>query len=311
MVKNYYDVMGVGKKAGADEIKKAYRRLAKKYHPDVSREHNAEHKFKEIQEAYDTLKDPAKRENYDLGGGRGRTGGHQGYRQQRPGGGQGPWGQAGAGSSGYGDFFQNMFGDRAAQQQPQSKPGVDYHTSIDLTLNEVLAGGKKVVVVHVPEVNHHGDRQSLPKKMTVNIPKAIRPGQKIRLKDQGENRAFNGKKGNLYLTVNVLPSKPYYMKQHDVYVDVPLAPWEAALGCTVLVPTLKGDVELKIAEGTQGGKKMRLKGRGMPAVGKLDASDVFAVIQIVTPMPELKKEKEFYNKMAKTFNFNPRANWPV
>lgn len=305
---SYYDIMGVSKQATADEIKKAYRKLAKKYHPDVSQEHNAEHKFKEIQEAYETLRDPAKRAVYDAGGGRGQQGsaqqGYQRYQQRSGGSASSPWEQGR-----YSDFFQNIFGDRAARQPTQ--PGADHHVKLDVSLDEMLHGGKKVVTIHVPEINHHGDQQSVARNLTVNIPQGIRSGQKIRLKHQGATRSHQGPKGDLYLEVQLQATKPYYLKDLDVYIDVPIAPWEAALGCTVQVPTLQGPVELKIAPGTQGGKKMRLKGRGLPAHGKQEATDAYAVMQIVIPMPEQKKDDIFYQKMQEQFHFNPRANWPV
>jgi len=307
--KSYYDILGVSKAAKDEEIKRAYRRLARKYHPDVSREHNAEHQFKQIQEAYETLKTASKRATYDEAQ---RNPGWHGAQQRQASGGWAGNGGAGAsadaGSGQYNDFFQNIFGERSAKAKTQ--PGEDYHTTLNVALDDALNGVKKAVLIHVPEVNHHGDRQLVSKTLSVNIPQGIRSGQKIRLKAQGSSKSHQGPKGDLYLEVKLMASKPYYLKDEHVYVDLPIAPWEAALGCEVEVPTLAGNVSMKIEPGTQGGAKLRLKGRGLPQKGKFPATDAYVVIQIITPMPESSKDEAFYRKMEKTLSFNPRDAWP-
>jgi curved DNA-binding protein len=300
---DYYKIMGVDKSVSADELKKVYRKLARKYHPDVSRAHNAEHKFKELNEAYETLKDTNKRAQYDLGqqtggfGGRSRRAGQQRY-------GQSDWHS----DSKPADFFDNLFGNRAAK--PKTKPGEDFHVPLNLSLSDALRGGKQKITVHVPEINKHGDKQLISHSLSVNIPDGVRTGTKIRLKGQGATASFNGPKGDLFLEIKLVTSKPYRLEGDDVYVDLPLAPWEAALGCVIEVPTLAGKVGLTIKAGTQGGCKMRLKGRGLPASGeKIKATDAYVEINIVLPLDDSKKTQNFYQKMAKTFDFNPREGW--
>ncbi|AFJ03040.1 DnaJ-class molecular chaperone CbpA [Methylophaga frappieri] len=290
--KDYYKILGVDRQASADEIKKAYRRLARKYHPDVSKEADAEDRFKEVGEAYEVLRDAEKRAQYDQFGGQYRHG--QSFNPP-PG-----WDESagGFGQGNFSSFFENMFsgmggggrgrGDRFFAQ------GEDVNAKITISLEEAFKGASKTIR-RPTGATQNGT-------VNVKIPAGVSPGQKIRLSGQGK-AGMGGKAGDLYLEVQIASHAFFRIDGKDLYLDLPLSPWEAALGTKVTVPTLAGKISLTIPAGARSGQKMRLKGRGLP--GKT-AGDQFVVLQIQTPPAATDTQKVLYRKMADTFEFNPR-----
>lgn len=304
--KDYYKTLGVQRGASQDEIKRAYRRLARKYHPDVSKEHDAEARFKELGEAYEVLKDPQKRATYDRLGANwqqgqdfrpppGWNGG--GFGGRRPGGG-GFHRRGGFGGGDFSDFFENLFGqgapfDGAVNEEAfKQRKGADKRTTLTVTLEEAYAGASRRVNV--------GGR-----KLQVKIPAGISDGNQIRLAGQGDMPAVGGARGDLFLEVKIQPHRLYELEGKDLTLKLPIAPWEAALGGKVPVPTLGGRIELKIPGGSQSGRKLRLKGRGLP--GKPDG-DLYVVLQIVTPPADSDRVREFYHRMERELPFDPRAD---
>ncbi len=325
--KDYYKILGVSRNATQDEINKAFRKLAKKYHPDFNPNNKeAEEKFKEINEAYEVLKDPEKRKRYDMLGANWEHGqnfdpppGFENIKFHfRTGGG-------GGGFEGFSDFFDLIFGDlfgdsssttfkgRNRSCRYSSDPFGNSHTfygsdmcgdlgsqsadseaEIELTLEDAYKGGKKTITL--------SDGTSS-KVLTVNIPPGVSEGSKIRLAGQGR-MGPDGKKGDLYLKVKLLPHHLFKLEGNNVILDLPLTPWEAALGCSVTIPTLDGRVELKIPPGTSSGQKLRLRGKGMGRGAK--RGDLFARVQIKVPKNLSPRERELYEELKKVSNFNPR-----
>ncbi|NQZ52755.1 MAG: DnaJ domain-containing protein [Piscirickettsiaceae bacterium] len=288
--KDYYQILGVSRDVSKDELKKAYRKLARKYHPDVSKEANAEAKFKEVGEAYEVLKDAEKRAQYDRFGSNYQNG--QSFTPP-PG-----WGQQGA-SSGHGNFsnfFESMFGGGAGMGGDDSffAQGEDVNAKITISLEDAFNGAKKAIR------RPNGSTQT--GTLNVKIPSGITSGKKIRLSGQGKS-GMGGKAGDLYLEVQIAAHLHYRLDNKDVILNLPIAPWEAALGAKVTVPTLAGKINLTIPAGAKSGQKMRLKGRGLP--GK-EPGDQFVVIQIVTPPADTDEAKEFYQQMSEELSFNPR-----
>jgi curved DNA-binding protein len=322
--KDYYKIMGVPRDASQDDIKRAYRKLARKYHPDVSKEPQAEVRFKELGEAYEVLKDPEKRVAYDRLGSDWKA--NQEFRPPPD------WnagfefserGFGGADASQYSDFFESLFGHGfgAAQgrQGTQGRhggragafhaPGQDHYAKVMIDLEEAYQGGTRSITLQVPQVDAQGRVSTREHRLNVAIPKGIRAGQYIRLAGQGAPGHGQGKPGDLYLEIEFRPHSHYRVENADVYLDLPVAPWEAALGATVKTPTPGGIVELKVTAGSTTGRKLRLKGRGIP--GKTPG-DFFVVLQIVTPPADDETDKALYRKMAEQFkSFNPRAKLGV
>lgn len=293
--KDYYKVLGVERDIDQADLKKTYRKLARKYHPDVSKETNAEERFKEVNEAYEVLGDAEKRASYDDLGANWQNGQsfnpppgwEGGFDHNQFGGG----GQAGAGFS---DFFESMFSGGGAgfqqggfgqQQQRRKPPAETMNLSVDL--EDVFAGTNK--------------RIRLPngKTIEVKIPKGIDDGKKIRL----SGKASNG--GDLHLKINIKKHAAYRLEGKDIYLDLPIAPWEAALGSSITIDTLAGKLKLKVPEGSSSGKKMRIKGRGLPKVAGL-SGDQYVVLQIVTPPADNDDKKDFYSEMEEKFDWSPR-----
>ena len=291
--KDYYKILGVSRDVAQDELKKAYRKLARKYHPDVSKETNAEEKFKEVGEAYEVLKDSEKRAQYDQFGSNYQNG--QSFTPP-PG-----WGQ-GAGGGGHGNFssfFDSMFGGGGAGGMGGDNfyaTGEDVNAKITISLEDAYHGTKKAIR------RPSGSNQT--GTISVKIPAGITSGKKIRLSGQG-NSGMGGNAGDLYLEINVVPHAYYRLEDKNIMLDLPITPWEAALGAKVTVPTLAGKINLTIPAGAKSGQKMRLKGRGLP--GKT-AGDQFVVLQIVNPAVDSDKAKQLYQQMAEEFDFNPREN---
>lgn len=314
--KDYYDIMGVKKDATQDEIKRAYRKLARKYHPDVSKEAEAEAKFKEVGEAYEVLKDPEKRTAYDQLGSQWQAG--QDFHPP-PGWDAGfEFSDGGAGGpdlGGFSDFFESLYGRGFHQAGQQAGPGRgfqmrgdDHHAKVMVDLEDSYKGATRSITLQVSGLDENGRVVTRPKTLSVRIPKGIRRGQQIRLAGQGGAGHGGGDAGDLYLEVDFNLRSHYRVEGADVYLDLPLAPWEAALGASVKVPTPAGSVDLKIPPGSQAGKKLRLKGRGIPARA---AGDLYVVLQIALPKAENEEQRHIYEKMKQEFSFNPRVGLGV
>ncbi|MGZ8196464.1 MAG: DnaJ C-terminal domain-containing protein [Methylosarcina sp.] len=307
--KDYYKIMGLAKDATPDEIKRAYRKLARKYHPDVSKEPGAEAKFKELGEAYEVLKDPQKRAAYDQIG----QNWQEGQRftpppnwSQDSGFGQG---FSGVHGSGFSDFFEALFGGGFAPTEENvayrefNGHGRDQHARIQIDLEDAYHGGERVISLNAPEMDASGRIISKVRTLSIKIPKGVKAGQRIRLTGQGASGIKGKSKGDLYLEIEFKPHRLFHVKERDVYLELPVTPWEAALGASVGVPTLGGKVELKIPPGSQTGKQLRLKGRGLPAH---PPGDQYVTLKIVTPPAETESAKKIYEQMAKTMPMNPR-----
>lgn len=293
--KDYYEILGVTRSADADEVKRAYRKLARKYHPDVSKEKNAEDKFKEVQEAYEVLRDTEKRAAYDQLGRDFRNG--QQFRPPPDWGqrfGQ-PGGQRFSDLNGFSDFFSTLFGGAGQAGHHSHQPQQDADAGpLDVTVEEAFAGTKRRIMLN------EGGRH---RPVDVQIPAGVTEGQSLRIAG-GAGRA------SLVFKIRLRPHHLFEVAGKDVQVDLPLAPWEAALGAKVAVPTLGGTVELTIPAGAQSGQRLRLRGRGLAAGNSAAAGDQFVVIKIVAPPAQTEQAKEAYARMKKEFDFDARADWP-
>lgn len=304
--KDYYESFGLPRNATQDEIKRAYRKLARKYHPDVSKHPDAEARFKELGEAYAVLKDPKKRAAYDQVGSQWKAG--QDF-QPSPG-----W-DAGFEFSGhdagngmdYGDFFEALFGRHAAGAQHAGMPGrgQDHHARVLIDLEDAYRGARRSVSLRMPELDAQGRVALSERVLDVNIPKGIHAGQHLRLAGQGAPGIGEGHAGDLYLEMAFNPHRQFRVDGRDVLLDLPLAPWEAALGCALIVPTPEGSVQLTVPPGSSAGRQLRLKGKGIPG---RPPGDLYVVLAIVLPPAGSESEKEAYRTLAKSFNFNPRSD---
>lgn len=293
--KDYYQVMGLKREASEKDIKMAYRRLARKYHPDLSKEPNAEEKFKALGEAYEVLKDPVKRKQYDQ-----YAQDSAFNRQAKQQAGAGGWDQNRGEPPFTADFFESLFGGARGRAAPAT--GGDYHSSVQISLEEACRGTVKEL--HFAAEPGGAGKQTL----RVKIPAGVKSEQKIRLPGQGAPGGQGGRPGDLYLTIHVDPHPVFDVVGNDIYVTLPVAPWEAALGATVVVPTLAGPVDLKIPPSSQGGQTLRLKKRGLPL---REPGDQYVILKIVTPKPTTDAAKDVYKKMAETMPFNPREKMGV
>jgi len=310
--KDYYEIMGVKQDATQDEIKRAYRKLARKYHPDVSKERDAEARFKEVGEAYEVLKDPEKRAAYDQLGANWKAG--QDFRPPPD------WDQGfefhGGGFTGvdaehFSDFFESLFGNagyaggyRGPSQREFHMRGEDTHTKIVIDLEDAYHGATRTLSLKHTELGPDGRPQVKERTLNVHIPKGVCQGQHIRLAKQGGAGIGKGEAGDLYLEVQFRQHPLYRVDGKDVFLHLPVAPWEAALGATVKVPTPKGVVDLKIPPNSSGGSKLRLKGRGIPAK---ETGDLYVVLRIALPKADSEAAKQAYRDLEKTLKFNPRA----
>jgi curved DNA-binding protein len=286
--RDYYEILGVTRSADADEVKRAYRKLARKFHPDVSKEKNAEDKFKEVQEAYEVLRDSDKRAAYDQLGRDFRNG-----QQFRP---PPDWSQRFGSSggqrfsdlNGFSDFFSSLFGGSGPAGGNSAQTDSDAG-HLDVAVEEAFAGTKRRVSLH-----EHGRQR----QVDVQIPAGVTEGQPLRIP---------AGRASLIFRIRLRPHHLYEVSGKDVQIELPLAPWEAALGAKVAVPTLGGTVELTVPAGSQSGQKLRLRARGLPGN---PAGDQMVTIKLVTPAAHGAPEKEAYERMKRDFNFDPRADWP-
>ncbi len=309
--KDYYKIMGVSRDATQDEIKRAYRKLARKYHPDVSKQADAETKFKELGEAHEVLKDPEKRAAYDQLGAD-----WQAQQDFHP---PPDWGTGfefhgappGGGDHGFSDFFESLFGQARRSGgggRGFNMQGEDHHARILIDLEDSYHGASRSIALKMPELTPDGHVVTRNRTLKVRIPKGIRQGQQIRLAGQGATGMGNGKAGDLYLEVEFRPHRAYRVEGADVYLDLPLAPWEAALGGSIKVPTPSGAIDLKIPPNSQAGQKLRLKGRGIPSK---PPGDLYVVLQIALPPANDDKARALYKRMREELAFNPRATMEV
>ncbi len=303
--KDYYQALGVDRDASQEEIKRAYRKLAHEYHPDISKDPEGEEKFKEIGEAYTTLKDPEKRREYDQLGSR-----PSGADFSPP----PEWQQHfGAGPSAFDDVdladilsaFTSGRHSGARSQGNVPISGEDYEVTAPISLEQAYHGGEAEVRVELPEPDQYGMSRRIARTFRVSIPKGAAEGHRLRLTGKGGAGRNGGKPGDLYVKLTFKPHSLYRVAGRDLYFDLPLAPWEAVLGATVEIPTLGGMVELKIKPGTSAGKRLRLAGRGLPAPdGK--AGDLYALVQIEVPPTITAHERDLFEQLAKASGFNPR-----
>jgi len=304
--KDYYKVMGLDKNADQDEIKRVYRKLARKYHPDVSKESNAEHKFKELGEAYEVLKDPEKRAKYDQYGQYWQHPEQQ-YQQQQQQSSNRHY-QPGADddqAAAFEDFINQTFRQRYRQDNASYyDKGQDIHAKMTISLEDSFNGAEKSLQLRIPEVDAYGQMDYALRTIKVKIPKGIGDTQQIRLKGQG-NKGSGNQPGDLYIEINIAPHPLFRLDKKDLWLDLPISPWEATLGATVEVPTLAGVVKLKIPKLSQSGSHMRLKGKGLPG------GDQMVTLQIVIPKIENEQVNKLYEEMASIAHFNPREKLGV
>ncbi|MFQ5468913.1 MAG: DnaJ C-terminal domain-containing protein [Gammaproteobacteria bacterium] len=312
--KDYYKIMGLSRDASQEDIRLAYRKRARKYHPDVSKEPDAEARFKEVNEAYEVLKDKEKRAAYDQLGSRWQAG-----QEFRP---PPDWennfhfeqGGFSTGAGAFSDFFESLFGGnqpfgtsgfRSTRTTGHKKASVnqDQHTTIEIPLESSYLGQSETIHLQQTEQDAHGHSQTRTKKLQVKIPRGITEGQQIRLPGQGIELPNQSRKGDIYLKVHFKPHKIFNVKNRDIYLELPITPWEAALGASVIVPTLGGKIEMKIPAGSQSAQIFRLKGRGLPGN---PVGDQHITLKMVTPEAKDETAKAFYQKMSETLPLNPR-----
>lgn len=333
--KDYYEILGVSRTASADEIKKAYRKLARQYHPDVNKSAGAEARFKEINEANEVLCDAEKRKRYDNLGANWRGGqeftpppgweniqfdfggtGGRGYQQTNMG-----------GAGDFSDFFESLFGSMGGagrpgrgssfryqnQQQPfgmdeeaEALSGADQEAAITVSLEDVARGATKSISLVHEQIDERGRPRRATKTYDIKIPAGATEGTRIRLAGQGAPSPHGGPAGHLFLTIHIAPHPLYRLNGHDLELDLPLAPWEAALGGKVPVPTIEGNVTLTIPAGTASGQRMRLRGKGLPKAGGRGTGDLYAIIKIVVPQHLNPKERALFEELANASTFAPR-----
>jgi curved DNA-binding protein len=313
--KDYYAALGVTPSATQDEIKRAYRKLARKYHPDLSKEPNAEARFKDVAEAHEALMDPERRAAYDEISRRQASG-----ERYEPSGGDGGFefsGRSGDGMAGgtadFSDFFESLFGNRAGrgaggQRQAggaRSMQGSDHHARISISLQDAYRGAQRTMSLRMPVVDAQGRTTLVERQLDVSIPAGVRAGQNLRLQRQGAAGEGGGLAGDLYLEVDVAPHPVFRLDGRDVYFDLPVAPWEASLGASVQAPTPGGLVQLSVPPGSTQGRKLRLKGKGLPGA---QPGDLYAVLAIAVPASPTEPEKLAWQALAAAYpQYKPRG----
>ena len=312
--KDYYAALGVSKKAEIAEIKKAYRKLARKYHPDVSKEKDAKEKFQEVSEAYETLKDADKRAAYD------QLGSYKSGQDFRPPPGWEQQFSKGRGGGGFSfdevdlaDLFAGLGGARGAGFQGARKrrdmpiPGEDHELKVEIPLEQAFNGTMLDLNLQVPEYDSAGRLRRVQKTFKARIPKGVTSGERLRLGGKGSKGVNGGRDGDLYLSIHITSHPLYRVSGRDLYIDLPLAPWEAVLGASIEIPTLAGTLRLKIKPGTQAGQQLRLSGRGLPKPG--NEGDLYAIVQIAVPAALTDRERTLFTELAEGASFDPRAHF--
>ena len=316
--KDYYEILGVVRTATIDDIKKSYKKLAHQYHPDVTKDPKGEEKFKEIGEAYATLKDKEKRAAYDDLGKHGageefrpppNWGGNNGYGQKQY---SQQNGQGGGQSNPFddidlADLFASFSGGKQ-QTKNQTSAGHDYELAAAISLEDANIGTMLDLNFSVPEQDTQGLVKQVPHTFKARIPKGIINGTKMLLRGKGGKGFNGGENGNLYLNISFLPHKLFKAIGHDLLIDLPITPWEAALGAIVAVPTLQGAVNLKIPAGSKSGQKMRIAKRGLTKKND-EQGDLFAIVQIVVPTDLSEKELALFTALKDSSSFDPRINF--
>ena len=312
--KDYYKILGIDASAENKAIKTAYRKLARKYHPDVSDHHDAEDRFKEVIEAYEVLKDREKRAEYDEI----RRYGTHGQRFQPP-----PDWQPSRATSSHGgsqfqgdfsEFFSSIFGAAGDTMQQEfthrnafSQKGQDIETDMPIFLEDTLSEDSKTISYSLPHYDNDGRVSEIKKTLNVKIPAGVSDGERIRLKGQGTPGIGDSPGGDLYLRIRLVPHPLFDVEGHDLTITVPIAPWEAALGAKIIVPTLSTKVQVSIPAGSQTGQRFRIKGKGL--VHKRGNGDLYAVLKVVMPATADDKLKQQWEQLARTASFDPRAQW--
>jgi len=307
--KDYYQILGVPRDASQDDIKKAYRKLARKYHPDVSKEKDAEERFKEINEAHQTLSEPEKRAAYD------QLGRYRPGEEFRPPPG---WEHQFRFEEGNLDDFldlSELFERFGAGGQRRGRggrrgfamPGQDYEVTAHLTLEEVYHGAEVSLELSAPELTPDGALRRAPKTVRVRVPKGATDGQRLRVPGKGGPGVNGGPPGDLYLNIVLRPHPLFKASGHDLYLELPVTPWEAVLGAEIEVPTLAGRVKVTVRPGSRAGQKLRLAGRGLPTP-KGGHGDLYCVLQIVTPTALSERERQLYQELGQLSTFNPRGH---
>ncbi|WP_312937152.1 curved DNA-binding protein [Pseudomonas sp.] len=310
--KDYYKILGVEPTADDKAIKVAYRKLARKYHPDVSKERDAEDKFKEANEAYEVLGDAQKRAEFDEIR---KYGGQHGRPFQAPPGWENRGGGGGFENNDFSDFFSSMFGARGGspfgrgQQQSSARRGQDVELELAVFLEETLSKESKQISFQVPQSNAMGQRTGFTTKtLNVKIPAGVTDGERIRLKGQGAPGLGGGANGDLFMTIRLAPHPQFDVENHDLVITVPLAPWEAALGTKVAVPTLTGKINLTIRPDSQSGQRLRVKGMGL-ATKQGERGDLYAQLKVVMPSQSDAATRALWTQLSEQAAFDPRANW--
>ena len=311
--KDYYAILGVARDASADDIKTAYRRLARRYHPDVSKEKDAEEKFKEMAEAYETLKDPEKRAAYDQ---LGRHAPGQDFRPPPDWGAHFAQGQGSFDDIDLSDLFAGLAGRHArgggsgggggGRRADRPIPGSDYEAVVRLSFEQAFHGAEVDLDLAALEWDPDGGVRRVPHRVKTRIPRGVADGEKLRVPGKGGKGAHGGPDGDLYLDIEVAAHPLYRVSGQDLYVDLPLAPWEAVLGTSVQLPTPAGAVTLKVPPGTRAGQQMRLTGRGM-ARGAGSAGHMYAIVRIEVPTIVDDRQRALWRELADGAHFNPRA----
>jgi curved DNA-binding protein len=326
---DYYEVLGVPRDASQDDIQKAYRKLARKYHPDINKKPGAEEKFKAMGEAYEVLKDPEKRKRYDTLGSNWNAGddftpppgwdffsgtgdaesfgGTGGFRSFDFGNLGKSFGNLGKGFS---DFFEMLFGESLGRTETEDRRSttraLDQEAEIAISLEDAYTGGRRSLTLEITESDGLGQTRRKSRNYEVTIPPGITDGKKLRLAGQGEPSGPGGPRGDLYLRIKIKPHRFFRVKRSDLEVDVPVAPWEATLGAGIEIPTLEGKAHLTLPAGIQNGKRLRLKGKGLVKKKNL-RGDLYAVIKIIIPESLTSEEKALFQKLSEISRFTPRS----